>query len=144
MLRTIFCYQKNCINSSECFENPKYSQFISGYNINDQNITLQRETIGNVDNQIEPKLPTEQEIQEAQEFNKYIPQYTMKENGEIINMNQNSLESLMKIKEENTQNQVGNNFIQQNRNPTNEINTNSNDINQPLIIGTNIELLNKE
>ena len=82
------------------------------------------------------KLPTEEEIELSKNYNKYIPQYMMKEDGEVINMNQTSLENLMEIKEENKQMSVGGANVQ---NQSNEINTNcgSKDINQPLITNNN-------
>ena len=137
-----FVIKKIVSSRQNVLENPKYSQFISGYHINEENITLERNTIGGVDNEIEVNLPTEQEIQLAKNYNKYIPQYIMKEDGEVINMNTTSIENLMEIKEENKQVMHNETNIQY---QNNEINTNcnSNDINQPLITNNFIELKNK-
>lgn len=137
-----FVIKKVVSSRQNVLENPKYSQFISGYHIKEENITLERNTIGGVDNEIEVKLPTEQEIELAKNYNKYIPQYMMKENGEVINMNHTSIENLMEIKEENKQASPYDTNIP---NQNNEINTNynSNDINQPLITNNSIELKNK-
>ena len=131
-----FVIKKIVSSRQNVLENPKYSQFISGYHIKEENVTLERNTIGGVDNEIEVKLPTEEEIELSKNYNKYIPQYMMKEDGEVINMNQTSLENLMEIKEENKQMSAGGANVQ---NQSNEINTNcgSKDINQPLITNNN-------
>ena len=61
--------------------------------------------------EIEVKLPTEREIALSKDYNKYIPQYMMKEDGEIINMNQNSVENIIEIKEENQKGNIENKFF---------------------------------
>ena len=123
-------------------QNPIYSKFISGYNINNQEVISQRESLGGIDENIEVKLPTEEEIEKSKAFNKYIPQYNINENGEVFNNNQNSLESLMEIKEKNTNNQMPNLRLIPPENSINELNRvndihdsnyNLNEINQPLI-----------
>ena len=131
-----FVIKKIVSSRQNVLENPKYSQFISGYHIKEENVTLERNTIGGVDNEIEVKLPTEEEIELSKNYNKYIPQYMMKEDGEVINMNQTSLENLMEIKEENKQMSAGSANVE---NQSSEINTNcgSKDINQPLITNNN-------
>ena len=136
-----FVIKKIVSSRQNVLENPKYSQFISGYHIKEENVTLERNTIGGVDNEIEVKLPSEEEIELAKNYNKYIPQYMMNEDGQVINMNQTSIENLMEIKEENRQISSSDTNIQ-NQNKENEINTNceSKDINQPLINNNYIEL----
>ena len=123
-------------------QNPIYSKFISGYNINNQEVISQRESLGGIDENIEVKLPTEEEIEKSKAFNKYIPQYNINENGEVFNNNQNSLENLMEIKEKNTNNQMPNLRLIPPENTTKELNIvndihdsnyNLNEINQPLI-----------
>lgn len=140
--KQFFVIKKIVSSRENVLQNPKYSQFISGYNINEQNKIYERDTIGGIDNEIEVKLPTEEEISLARDYNKYIPQYIMDQNGEVINMNQNSVENLMEIKEENKQAPFHNRNIETQKD---EINTNynHNDINQPLISNNIIELKNQ-
>ena len=91
--KQFFVIKKIVSSRQNVLENPKYSKFITGYNINEQNVILERNTIGGVDNQIEVKLPTEQEIASAKDYDKYIPQYIMKEDGEVINTNEKMCEN---------------------------------------------------
>ena len=126
--KQFFVIKKIVSTRENVLENQKYSQFISGYNIKEGNITYEKDIIGGVDKEIKVKLPTEREIALSKDYNKYIPQFVMKEDGEIINMNKYSVEKIMGIKEDN-----------QYKNLENEINemlnndNNLNDINQPLI-----------
>ena len=132
--KQFFVIKKIISTRENVLENPKYSQFISGYNINEENITYQKDIIGGIDKGIEVKMPTEREIALSKDYNKYIPQYMMKEDGEIVNMNQNSVDNIMEIKEENQQGNYENK-INENINTNNEINNdnNINEMNQPLI-----------
>ena len=126
--KQFFVIKKIVSTRENVLENQKYSQFISGYNIKEGNITYEKDIIGGVDKEIKVKLPTEREIALSKDYNKYIPQFVMKEDGEIINMYKYSFEKIMGIKEDN-----------QYKNLENEINemlindNNLNDINQPLI-----------
>ena len=97
--KQFFVIKKIVSTRQNVLENPKYSQFISGYNINEENITYQKDIIGGIDKGIEVKLPTERESDLAKNYSIYIPQYMIREDGEIINVNQNSVENVMGIKE---------------------------------------------
>ena len=138
--KQFFVIKKIVSSRENVLENPKYSQFVSGYNIKEEKITYQKDIIGGVDKEIEVKLPTEEEreIALSKGYNKYIPQYMMKEDGEIINKNQNSIENILEIKEENQQNTLENK-INEKHNDNDEINTNTNpnEIKQPLISNSN-------
>ena len=136
--KQFFVIKKIVSSRENVLENPKYSQFISGYNIYEENITYQKDIIGGIDKEIEVKLPTEREIALSKDYNKYIPQYMMKEDGEIINMNQNSVENIMEIKEENQKGNIENKNNEK-LNDLIEINSdnNKNEMNQPLISNSN-------
>ena len=136
--KQFFVIKKIVSSRENVLENPKYSQFISGYNINEENITYQKDILGGIDKEIEVKLPTEREIALSKDYNKYIPQYMMKEDGEIINMNQNSVEKIMEIKEENQKGNIENKNNEK-LNDIIEINSdnNINEMNQPLISNSN-------
>ena len=132
-----FVIKKIVSSRQNVLENPKYSKFISGYNINEQNVILERNDIGGIDNQIEVKLPTEQEIASAKDYDKYIPQYIIKEDGEVINTNEKMCENFMEIKEEKPQQSFENKDVEQSQKI--EVNTdyNSNEIALPLITKNN-------
>ena len=131
--KQFFVIKKIVSSRQNVLENPKYSKFITGYNINEQNVILERNTIGGVDNQIEVKLPTEQEIASAKDYDKYIPQYIMKEDGEVINTNEKMCENLMEIKEEKSQQSFENKGFEQSQKIEINTNYNSNEIDLPLI-----------
>jgi hypothetical protein len=132
-----FVIKKIVSSRQNVLENPKYSKFISGYNINEQNVILERNDIGGIDNQIEVKLPTEQEIASAKDYDKYIPQYIMKEDGEVINTNEKICENLMEIKEEKPQQSFENKGFEQSQKIEINTNYNSNEIALPLITKNN-------
>ena len=131
--KQFFVIKKIVSSRQNVLENPKYSKFISGYNINEQNVILERNDIGGIDNQIEVKLPTEQEIASAKDYDKYIPQYIMKEDGEVINTNEKICENLMEIKEEKPQQSFENKGFEQSQKIEINTNYNSNEIDLPLI-----------
>ena len=127
-----FVIKKVVSTRENVLENQKYSQFASGYNIKEENVIYKKNVIGGVNRRMEVVLPTEGEIALSKEYNKYIPQYIMNQDGEIINTNQNLVEDILEIKEENPQ------YNYENKNngiPNDEINTNNNtnEMNQPLI-----------
>ena len=132
-----FVIKKIVSSRQNVLENPKYSKFISGYNINEQNVILERNDIGGIDNQIEVKLPTEQEIASAKDYDKYIPQYIIKEDGEVINTNEKMRENLMEIKEEKPQQSFENKDVEQSQKIEINTNYNSNEIALPLITKNN-------
>jgi hypothetical protein len=132
-----FVIKKIVSSRQNVLENPKYSKFISGYNINEQNVILERNDIGGIDNQIEVKLPTEQEIASAKDYDKYIPQYIIKEDGEVINTNEKMCENFMEIKEEKPQQSFENKDVEQSQKIEINTNYNSNEIALPLITKNN-------
>ena len=142
-----FVIKKIISTRENVLENPKYSQFSSGYDINEESVTYEEDSIGGIDKEIEVKYPTEKEIALAKDYNKYLPQYMMKDNGEIINTNENSVDNIIEIKEENKQGTFEKK-INEKLNDNNEINTDNdtNEINQPLISNDNnfVELKNNK
>ena len=99
------------------YENNKYSQFIPGYFIQDSQFVASRENIGGVGDKKDLLLPTEEELKNAQIYNKFIPEYNLNENGDIVNINPNLFDTRYNIKEErnifhiNELKQNNNNFI---------------------------------
>ena len=61
-------------------------------------------------------LPTEEELKNAQFFNKLIPEYILNENGDIVNINTNLFDTRYDIKEERNIFQKINELIQNNNN----------------------------
>jgi len=82
------------------FENNKYSQFTPGYSIQDSQFVENRDNIGGVFDKKDLLLPTEEELKNAQIFNKLIPEYNLNENGDIVNININLFDTRYNIKEE--------------------------------------------
>lgn len=82
------------------FENNKYSQFTPGYSIQDSQFVENRDNIGGVYDKKDLLLPTEEELKNAQIFNKLIPEYILNENGNIVNLNTNLFDTSYNIKEE--------------------------------------------
>ena len=123
-----FVIRKIISSRNNVLENEKYSKFTTGYTINNNNFVAERKSIGGISTDIEPELPTEEEIEKAKIYNKYIPEYKFNETGDIININENPLDNILEIKEENKKNEIN----KQNNNNTNNNNL-SNTINQPLI-----------
>jgi len=82
------------------FENNKYSQFTPGYSIQDSQFVENRDNIGGVLDKKDLLLPTEEELKNAQIFNKLIPEYNLNENGDIVNININLFDTRYNIKEE--------------------------------------------
>ena len=117
MIDTIYKLYFNCICSYQFFvirkivssrknvlENEKYSQFIPGFNSINDNYVANRNDVGGTNNEINIVLPTEEEIEKAKIYNKYIPDYKINENGEVANMNQCNIDSVINITEENNEN----------------------------------------
>ena len=129
VIRKIISSRKNVL------ENDKYSQFTPGYITPKDNFVAERNSIGGVNNEIKPILPTEEEIEKATTYKKYIPEYKLNEKEEVVNVNTNSIDNLLKIKEENKnfeQNRkINENYIEMKDNKL--YNDNDKDINQPLI-----------
>ena len=117
MIDTIYKLYFNCICSNQFFvirkivssrknilENEKYSQFIPGFNSINDNYVSNKNDVGGTNNEINIVLPTEEEIEKAKIYNKYIPEYKINENGEVVNINENNIDSVINITEEKNEN----------------------------------------
>ena len=60
-----FVIRKIISSRNNVLENEKYSKFTTGYTINNNNFVAERKSIGGISTDIEPELPTEEEIEKA-------------------------------------------------------------------------------
>lgn len=125
VIRKIISSRKNVL------ENDKYSQFLPGCTIFNEKFVPERNSICGVNNDIKPILPTEEEIEKSKIYKKYLPEYELNENEDVVNLNRYSINNLLNIKEENQKNEHN---IKTNE-KDNEINNNNlyNTFNQPLL-----------
>ena len=92
-----FIIKKVVSSRNNVLQNDKYSQFIPGYNILEENFVANKKDIGGVNNELNITLPTEEEIEKAQSYKKYIPNYELNENRNVVNTNNYNIDNLLNI-----------------------------------------------
>ena len=128
IIRKIISSRKNVL------ENNKFSQFTPGYIIEEENFVANKDEIGGINKETKLVLPTEEEIQKSKVYYKFIPEYELNEFGDVVNINKNSVDNLLKIEEKQNENEVvgvtkinnSNEFLLNVDNNTNQLNNNNN------------------
>ena len=95
-----FTIRKIVSSRYNVFENNKYSQFTPGFSIQDSQFLANKDNIGGVGDKKDLLLPTEEELKKAEIFIKFIPEYKINENGDIVNINTNLFDTRYNFKEE--------------------------------------------
>jgi len=101
-----FIIRKIISSRNNVLENNRYSEFTPGYTIENEKFVAKRDDIGGIDTELNLLLPTEEEIEKAKAFNKYIPEYKLNEYGDVININRNSIDNIINIQEKNEKENV--------------------------------------
>ncbi len=118
--KQFFIIRKIISSRNNVLENNKYSQFTPGFSISDNNVVEIKNDISGVNKDMNLSLPTEEELINANNYRKYIPEYKFNENGEVININNNSVDNILNIKEENNNKPI----IEKNQNKDNFVTMN--------------------
>ena len=118
--KQFFIIRKIISSRNNVLENNKYSQFTPGFSISDNNVVEIKNDISGVNKDMNLSLPTEEELINANNYRKYIPEYKFNENGEVININNNSVDNILNIKEENNNKPI----IEKNQNKDNFVSMN--------------------
>ena len=92
-----FIIKKVVSSRNNVLQNEKYSQFIPGYNILDENFVANKDDIGGIDNELNIASPTEEEIEKSRSYTKYIPNYELNENKNVVNKNNYNIDNLLNI-----------------------------------------------
>ena len=101
--KQFFIIRKIISSRNNVLENNKYLQFTPGLSISDNKVVENMNDISGVNKDMNLSLPTEEDLKNANNYRQYIPEYKLNENGEVINLNNNSVDNILNLKEENNE-----------------------------------------